>query len=573
MTTDVTLTSYILNPWDGTETPADSDLIVLSYANLDYVPSASDSYQSTSGDIFKVYVAGERIYRASDNVYASGSGFLESGDVASSSSATTLNGLSLISGSAVTWASTADNVWTIDTTNQRVTINVSNIAATALYGASGKAVSFTTDTTIIELKRAVQDLSTPAVDFSNASILTEQDLDNSAKNIFHVAQQAVISTDNAMLYESGTDTYQSFQPGTTTSKRISGVATPTGANDAANKTYVDGSSFAVTVAGIADDITSVAGVSTEIDTIVNKYDGTTAASGTNKNIVQIDAVADNTANINTVAGKVTEIGRIGTSDMAASIALIGTTGYAHASTGDIKLVADIAANVTKVADIDSEVTAVAGLGTDGVDVTTVSNIGTDGADVTTVAGKATEIGRLGTVDAVADMALLGTTAAIANMALLGTADVTDDMADLSPIVAEITRLGTTDAVGDMNTLGTGTNVTNMGTVAGVAPNVTTVAGISGNVTTVAGANTSIATIATGYDGTTALSGTLTNLANINTVSTNIGTISAKVGKSGDTMTGLLTLSGDPASTNHAATKGYVDSQASGNSVIMAIALG
>ena len=171
MTTDVTLTSYILNPWDGTETPADSDLIVLSYANLDYVPSASDSYQSTSGDIFKVYVAGERIYRSSDNVYASGSGFLESGDVASSSSATTLNGLSTISGSAISWASTADNVWTIDTTNQRITIDVSNVAATALYGASGKAVAFTADTTIIELKRAVQDLSTPAVDFSNASIL------------------------------------------------------------------------------------------------------------------------------------------------------------------------------------------------------------------------------------------------------------------------------------------------------------------------------------------------------------------------------------------------------------------
>jgi hypothetical protein len=236
MSIDVTLTSYILNSWDGTYTPPDtSDLIVLSYASLDFTPSTSDSYKSTSGDVFKVYVAGTRIYRASDNVYASGSGFLESGDVASSSTATTLNGIT------ATWASTADNVWTIDTTNQRVTLDVSNIAATALYGSSGKDVSFESGTTIIELKRAVQDLSTPAVDFSNASILTEQDLDNSAKNIFHVAQQAVISTDAAMLYDSGTDTYQSFQPGTTTSKRISGVATPTDTTDAANKAYSDAS--------------------------------------------------------------------------------------------------------------------------------------------------------------------------------------------------------------------------------------------------------------------------------------------------------------------------------------------
>ena len=80
MSTDVTLTSYVLNPWDGTYQGGNTDKIELSYADLDFVPSASDSYKSTSGDVFKLYVDGKRIYRRSDQEYASGSGFLEDGD-------------------------------------------------------------------------------------------------------------------------------------------------------------------------------------------------------------------------------------------------------------------------------------------------------------------------------------------------------------------------------------------------------------------------------------------------------------------------------------------------------------
>ena len=420
MTTDVTLTSLVLNPWDGTF--ATGDKIALSYADLDYTPSANDPFKSTSGDVFKVYIGGIRIYRSSDQEYASGSGFLEDGDV----SGETLNGQS------ATWTDTSDNVWTIETANQRILLDKSEVEATSLYGSSGLNISITSGV-IIELRRAVQDLKNTAVDFSNASILTEQDLDNSAKNVFHVAQQAVISTENAMLYDSGTDTYKATQPGTSTAKRISNVANPTSANDAANKTYVDGSSATVTVAGIASDVTTVAGISS---------------------------------------------------------------------------------NVTTVAGISADVTAVAN----------------DATDIGTVAGKATEIGRLGTADAVADMAILGTADVVNDMNILATADVVNDM----------NVLGTADVVNDMNVLGTSDNVTNM------------------------------QTLADRYDGTTdQTTGTNLNIANINTVATNIATISAKVSKSGDTMTGALTLSGAPTADNHASTKAYTDSQATA----LALALG
>jgi hypothetical protein len=227
MSTDTTLTSYILNPWTGTHHGGGTDLIALSYADLDFIPSANDPYKSTSGDVFKVYVNGIRIYRTDDQNYAGGDGFLEDTDS---------SGIELNDRPAV-WTDTSNTVWTIDTATQKILLSKSAIAATTLYGSSGLAVDFTTSSTtpIIELRRAVQDLKTPAVDFSNASIiLTEQDLDNSAKNVFHVAQQAVISTENAMLYDSGSDTYKATQPGTSTAKRISNVATGTATTDAVN---------------------------------------------------------------------------------------------------------------------------------------------------------------------------------------------------------------------------------------------------------------------------------------------------------------------------------------------------
>ena len=234
MAINVTLTSYVLSPWDGSYHGGGTNLIALSYADLDFTPSAADSYKSTSGDIFKVYVGGKRIYRRSDQTYASGSGFLEDGDA---SSGATLNGKTgSVNGNTVSWDSTTDAVWTIDTANRLILISKSAVAATDLYGSGTNAlnIGFTGSSTIITLTRAVQDLKTPAIDFSNASILTEQDLDNSAKNVFHASQQAIISTENALLYSEGTDAYSAAQPGTSNPKKIQNVLAGTASTDAVN---------------------------------------------------------------------------------------------------------------------------------------------------------------------------------------------------------------------------------------------------------------------------------------------------------------------------------------------------
>ena len=44
MTIDVTLTSSIHNPWDGTV--FNTDQLRFSYADLGFIPSTSDSYKS-----------------------------------------------------------------------------------------------------------------------------------------------------------------------------------------------------------------------------------------------------------------------------------------------------------------------------------------------------------------------------------------------------------------------------------------------------------------------------------------------------------------------------------------------
>jgi len=86
-------------------------------------------------------------------------------------------------------------------------------------------------------------------------------------------------------------------------------------------------------------------------------------------------------------------------------------------------------------------------------------------NISAVAGKATEIGRLGTADAVADMALLGTADCVSDMNTLATADV----------VSDLNTLATADVVSDMNTLATSANVTAMSNCSGSIANINTTA--------------------------------------------------------------------------------------------------
>jgi hypothetical protein len=104
-------------------------------------------------------------------------------------------------------------------------------------------------------------------------------------------------------------------------------------------------------------------------------------------------------------------------------------------------------------------------------------------EVTTVAGKAVEIGRLGTADAVADMALLGTTDVVADMNLLATSDVVADMALLATtdVIADMALLAVADVISDMNLLATSDNITAMDTC---RDNISSITNASNNISSV-----------------------------------------------------------------------------------------
>ena len=172
----------------------------------------------------------------------------------------------------------------------------------------------------------------------------------------------------------------------------------------------------------------------------------------------VQTVANSMANVNTVAGSIANVNATGS-----DIANVNTTATDIAS---VNTVATNIANVNTVAGINADVTTVAA----------------NNANVTTVAGRDTEISRLGTVDAVADM----------------------------------------------NTLGTAAIVSDMDTLANISSDITTVAGISADVTTVANNDANITTVANELnEPTSEITTVATNIANVNNVGndiTNVNTV-------------------------------------------------
>lgn len=152
----------------------------------------------------------------------------------------------------------------------------------------------------------------------------------------------------------------------------------------------------------------------------------------------------------------------------------------------IKTVSDNITNILAAANNNTNVSAVAG----------------NAANINAVAGVATEIGRLGTVDAVADMNTLGTSAIVTDM---------DTLADIASNI-------TTVANNDSNVTAVANNSTNINAAVSNASNINTVSGISANVTSVASNNTNVTTVASSIANVNTAA---TNIANINTAASNV----------------------------------------------------
>ena len=213
------------------------------------------------------------------------------------------------------------------------TIEVFNDTTQLTDGTGGSTVNFTLDTTAKNVVLKVNTFTpgttisvyriakkdTRSIDFQNASVLTEADLDNSAFQTFHIAQEALDTAESSIT----ADADGTFDAG---SKRIKNVATPTATTDAANKAYVDGSSNTGIVAGISSDVSTVASISSNVTTVAGNTTNINTVAGNNSNITTVATnntnvtnVGADIANVNTVAGSIANVNTV-----AGSIANVNT---------------------------------------------------------------------------------------------------------------------------------------------------------------------------------------------------------------------------------------------------------
>ena len=120
------------------------------------------------------------------------------------------------------------------------------------------------------------------------------------------------------------------------------------------------------------------------------------------------------------------------------------------------------------------------------------------------------------------------------------AGISGNVTSVAGKATEVGRLGTADAVSDLNTLGTADAVSDMNTLAAISANVTTVAGISSDVTTVAGKSTEVGLLgtsamahaSTGHLSILGVSGVVTNIGTVSGISGNVTTVAGTAGVSG-----------------------------------------
>ena len=392
------------------------------------------------------------------------------------------------------------------------------------------------------------------VDFADGSVISEVDLDKSANQNFFIAQE----TTDTVADKLGKDASGLYDAGNI---RIINVANPTADQDAVTKYYLENTWLSTTdktnlttVAGQSTELgrlgtaDAVADMNTlgTADVVNDLNILGNATTVTNMNLLgTADVVADMNllgtssvvADMDALADKVTEIGRLGTADAVADMVILGTADVVAdmntLATADVVAdlntlgTADVVSdmNTLATADVVSDMNtlataqnvtnmntlagisgAITGVNNISSDVSAVNSnasninaVNSNSSNINAVAGKITEIGRLGTADAVADMSILGTADVVADMNTLATADVVADMNTLanSDIITDLNTLATSDIVTDMNLLATSDNVNNMATLgaSGVVGNISTVANSISNVNSVGGAIANVNTVA------------------------------------------------------------------------------
>jgi len=267
-----------------------------------------------------------------------------------------------------------------------LTTTISGVANTNFtLNAAGTTLTFDTapaNGAAIEIRRRTSQGSR-LTDYASGSVLTESDLDTDSTQAFMMGQEAIDDAGDVIKL-SNTNFQWDAQ-----SKRITNVADPTSAQDAATKNYLENTWLS------ASDKTTLNNVNSNIAAINTVNSNMSAITTTNSNATNINTVATNITSVNTVATDIAKVIAVA-NDLAEAVSEVETVADdLNEATSEIDTVAtNIAnvntvgtniANVNTVAGISANVSTVAGIS---ANVTTVA---TNNANVTSVAGNATNI--------------------------------------------------------------------------------------------------------------------------------------------------------------------------------------
>ena len=384
---------------------------------------------------------------------------------------------------------------------------IDNVASTA-FTISGSTLTFTSapaNSAVIRIERQTP-TDARLVDFTDGSVLTEAQLDQSADQNFFIAQETSDANQSSMTL----DTDDKFDA---QSKVIKNVANPTANNDAVNKTYLENTWLSTA------NKTALTNVNSNIANINSAVSNESNINSAVSNSTNINLVAGSIGSVNTVATDITKVIAVA-NDLAEAVSEVETVADdLNEATSEIEVVANAIANVDIVGNAITNVNTLAGkntelglLGTTAV-VTDLGLLGTS-ANVTAMgllgtSANVTAMGLLGTSAVVTDLDILGTTAVVTDLDILATSDNVTKMGNLgtSANVTAMGLLGTSSVVSNMGTLGTSTNVSNMSTLAGIS-NLTNLADAHASVTTVATNIASVNSFANTYLGASSSAPTL-----------------------------------------------------------------
>ncbi len=360
-----------------------------------------------------------------------------------------------------------------------------------------------------------QPLSRTSV-FSTGQVITPAALETDFDNVVIRQQQLKEITDRSIQLKSST-------PRTVTGSGTSGPLNfpydATASNNADKVIAYDSNGTSLILGPTTAGLTTLSTISTEVQALAAKTTeigrlGTTDAIADMNTLGTADVVSD--MNTLATADVVADMNTLGTSDVVSDMNTLATS----QNVTNMNTLAGISSAITGVNSISSAVSAV------NSNASNINAVNSNSSNINAVAGKVTEIGLLGTSDAVADMALLGTSDVVADMALLATSDVIADMAQLasSDFIADLNTLATSDIVTDMNLLATTANVNNMATLgaSGVVGNIATTAGSISNINSVAGSISNVNSVASNISSVNSFANTYRISANAPTTSLDIG---------------------------------------------------